>query len=217
MDEHNEEQVLEADNHHDEELEEDVVQPEHTTTQGGHADATNLDIDCGNAGDSSVASGSNSSSASVNNQPAQEHSTVLSREERDQELILELQWKVRMLRKWNLKLTREIKKMRQDASAEEAKSTGHKNPNAYQAAVLGAISVATQRCNRRMNSSRTGALVAKAVWNHGSFQPHLLKLACKHFREKSSPPTTSYEKWIWREELCRMKELMFCVELRPVV
>jgi hypothetical protein len=171
-----------------EELEEDIVQPEHTTAQGGHADATNLDIDCGNAGNSSVASGSNSSSASVNNQPAQEHLTVLSCEERDQELILELQGEIRMLRKWNLKLTREIKKMRQDASAEEAKSTGHKNPTAYQAAVLGTITGATQRCSRRMNSSRTGALVAKAVWNHGSFQPHLLKLACKHFREKIFTP-----------------------------
>ncbi|KAI2494059.1 hypothetical protein MHU86_20463 [Fragilaria crotonensis] len=85
----------------------------------------------------------NSSSASVNNQPAQEHSTVLSREERDQELILNFSGRYECFGSGILN-SREIKKMRQDASAEEAKSTGHKNPNAYQAAVLGAISVATQ-------------------------------------------------------------------------
>ena len=93
-----------------------------------------------------------------------------------------------MLRKWNLKLTREIMKMQKDASAEEAKTTGHMNATAYQDAILGAISGATQKCNRRSNASRTGALVATAVWNHGSFQPHLLKLARKHFRENAFTP-----------------------------
>lgn len=58
--------------------------------------------------------------------------TALSCEqERNQELILELQGNKQMLRKWFLKLSFEIKKMRLDASAEEAKTTCHLNPTAH--------------------------------------------------------------------------------------
>jgi hypothetical protein len=50
-------QALLADNrHHEEELDDNNVQPEHMMTQDGTVNTTNSDIDCDNAGDSSVAS-----------------------------------------------------------------------------------------------------------------------------------------------------------------
>jgi hypothetical protein len=46
--------------------------------------------------------------------------------------------------------------------------------------LLGAINGVTERHNWRRNAYQTGALVAKLIWNHLSFQPHLLKLARKY-------------------------------------
>jgi hypothetical protein len=130
-------------------------------------------------------------SASVNNQPAQS-ATISSREERDEGRILELKRNIRMLQKWNLQLTREVKKMQDDKKADKATTkincTWQQNATAYQDAVLEAIRDVTGRHNRRLNASRTGALVAKAVWNYASFQPHLLKLARKYLRENIFTP-----------------------------
>ncbi|KAI2490109.1 hypothetical protein MHU86_24480 [Fragilaria crotonensis] len=170
--------------------------PECTTTQGHAVNATTHNIfnstDCNNGSDRSRQGGNGGNcSALVNNQPAQS-ATVLSPEERNADLILELKGTIQMLQKWNLKLARDIKKLRDDVSADKMKATNNcnsqQNSTAYQDAVLEAIRGVTGRHNRRLNSNRTGVLVANALWNHASFQPHLLKLARKYFRENVFTP-----------------------------
>ncbi len=86
-------------------------------------------------------------------------------------------------------LTRMMTKMRDEANKKtNMRSTSAENGGVYQEKLLDSINCVTERHNRRCNASRTSALVAKEIWNHGVFHAHLVKLARKHFRETVFTP-----------------------------
>jgi hypothetical protein len=151
---------------------------------------------------------------------------VICQEPSSEELILELKGKIRILCNWNRKLTREIKKLREDI--EKTKANASQQNAAYEDELLDAINGVTERHNRHWNSNRTGAQVAKALWTHVAFQPHLVKLARKHFRETLFTPfnilremdlaggTLSYEgiDVLRRVETCGIKRFHNSIEVR---
>ena len=142
------------------------------------------------AEDSGFARGTTSTpvalSTSSNNQP----------DGSDKQVIQRLKEKVGLLQEWNLALTREIKRMRHEKERwctdnnekkKNAKAT-QTSATAYQDELLVAINDVTERHNRRWNAYRTCAQVAKLLWNHQLFQPHLLKLASSYLRKTVFTP-----------------------------
>lgn len=111
----------------------------------------------------------------------------------------ELMRKVQMLRSWNLKLARELKKLREQeaatslhtATSNETAGAVNTNPQsrntAFQNDVLHAIDSVVKQ-HRRWGAARIGDLVAKAVCNDEVFFPHVLKLARRHLRKTIFTP-----------------------------
>ena len=124
-----------------------------------------------------IVSPTNASRPAARNCPLQEDNNDLI-------TIRELKSKIQVLRRWNLKLAREIARTRDEA---KKKSTVSEN-GAYQGELLDAINSVTLRHNRHCNSSCTSALVAKALWNHEVFHTHFLKLGRKYFRDTVFTP-----------------------------
>jgi hypothetical protein len=101
---------------------------------------------------------------------------------------------VQVLRNWNLKLARELKKLRQEAATTGRQNTANtSNETAgavnmdpqsrntvFQNDVLHAIDGVVKQHRRGWGAARVGALVAKAVCNEEAFFPHILKLARRH-------------------------------------
>ena len=162
----------------------------------------------------------------INNQPMvvgvalqEERGDCCEQEGLDKEYtISQLKDKIQFLRQWNLKLARDITKMRDEAKKNE--KTGNinaANGAAYQDELLEAINCVTDRHNRRRSASQTSALVAKAVWNHETFHTHLVKLARKHFRATVFTPFNILREMDLAGGHCRTKGSMYYVESKLVV
>ena len=159
----------------------DVEDEEEGGGANGDDDAfpTNDDGGCNEAGTRIVA-------LAANNQP-----------DGSKQHLKDLEEKVALLQEWNLALSREIKRMRRENErlcADILEKTPKKRKATetsaadYHDKLLVAISDVTERHNRRWNAYRTAAQVAKLMWNHQVFQPHLLKLARTYLRETVFTP-----------------------------
>ena len=125
--------------------------------------------------------------------PAERDDRCREQEEEDDEdeysTIRQLKDKIHMLRRWNLKLTRAMTKMQDEANTMKLRSTtSAENRGVYLDELMDSINCVTERHNRRYNASRTSALVAKAIWNHEVFHAHLVRLARKYIRETVFTP-----------------------------
>ncbi|KAI2505217.1 hypothetical protein MHU86_9213 [Fragilaria crotonensis] len=108
-------------------------------------------------------------------------------------VVEQLKGKIALLQERNDRLVREVKAlqckvMKHNATTTDegatvgALSTSSRNESFTQQ-VLAALNGVLQK-HRRWSANRVGALVAKAVWNHDTYLPHLLRHARKHLREK---------------------------------
>ena len=131
---------------------------------------------------------------SINNQPMQ---SVLDIVENNVVIVHQLRERIAMLENRHLTLSRELNSTRQRERRRLAEQSARMSAivtdtitpaAAYLADLLFAVKDVSERHNKRWNSYRTAAQVAKCLWSHETLHLHLLKLARKHLRDTVFTP-----------------------------